>query len=65
MVIARERENWMAVRMEKSTTFEVSSNMGRSTISMACEVNSSEPRREREEDSDRRERKANKRERDK
>ena len=50
------------MRMERLATFEVSGNMARSTISMACEVNSSEPRREREEEGDRRERKANTRE---
>ena len=36
------------MRMERLATFEVSGNMARSTISMACEINSSEPRRERE-----------------
>ena len=36
------------MRMERLATFEVSGNMARLTISMACEINSSEPRRERE-----------------
>ena len=58
-----KRENWTAVRTERLVAFEVSNNVARSAISMACEVNSSEPRREREEKGDQRERKANKRER--